>query len=74
MVGLLLLLECCFGWLGQLLHHGHLVNGIVLLHHEASEFSNFVVRFLDIVRNWCCCVLELGKIFLVVFVDVCDEL
>ena len=51
-----------------------LVNGAVLLHHEAAEFSNSVIRFLGIVGDWYCCVLKLGKMFLVVFVEIRDEM
>jgi len=51
-----------------------LFNGAVLLHHEAAEFSNSVIRFLGIVGDWYCCVLKLGKMFLVVFVEIRDEI
>ena len=43
-----------------------LVDGIMLLHHEAAEF-------LDVVCNWSCGELEHRKIFLLCFVEVHRE-
>ena len=82
MVGLLLGCYCC--WNGSTSKYtrfitdtvnsfSNLVDDIILLHHEAAKFSNFVIRFLDIVCNWSCREFEHGKIELAIFVEVCDE-